>query len=147
MLLEVMVAIIIISVAAVALLKGFFLTLDSVKRVRMNEQAILLARTMMDDLAVEPPGEDDVEGDFSKDARFGEDFAGWKWRLSVEEIELDYEERPQGTLFQDTEVIYQANIEIFFDDGEREESFLRFDTFLMDPDIFTRQAMQENQLF
>jgi type II secretory pathway pseudopilin PulG len=147
MLLEVMVAILIIAVAAVALLKGFFLTLDNVKRVRKNEQAILLARTLMDDLIIEPPGEDDTEGSFGDDPRFGEAFVGWKWSISVEEVDIRYSERPKGTLFQRQEVIYQASVRIFFDHGDRVEDFLRFETFLMDPDIFSQQALQENQLF
>jgi hypothetical protein len=88
-----------------------------------------------------------MEGKFSDDPRFGEAFAGWKWEMEVEEIEVDYDERPQGVLFQETEAIYKANIRILFDNGERDESFLEFDTFLMDPDIFSQQALQENQLF
>jgi len=147
MLLEVMVAIIIIAVAAVALLKGFFLSLDNVNRVRRNEQAILLTRGLMDDLIIEPPAAERQDGRFSDDPRYGEAYAGWLWEIDVEEIEVDYEERPSGVLFQDTEVLYKATIRISLEENDRVEQYVELETFLMDPDIFSPQAIQENQLF
>jgi type II secretory pathway pseudopilin PulG len=143
MLLEVMVAIIIIAVAAVALLKGFFLSLDNVNRVRRNEQAILLTRGLMDDLIIEPPAAERQDGRFSDDPRYGEAYAGWLWEIDVEEIEVDYEERPSGVLFQDTEVLYKATIRISLEENDRVEQYVELETFLMDPDIFSPQAIQE----
>src|SRR5690606_15633716 len=83
-LLEVMVAIVIIGVAMVALMRGFIVSLDSLQRIKQNETAILLARSLMDDLILEPPPEDRLEGKFANDPRFGDAFAGWEWEMEVE---------------------------------------------------------------
>lgn len=147
-LLEVMVAIIIIGTAAVALMRGFFLSLDSIRRIRMNEQSILLARSLMDDLMLEPPDEGRYEGKFWEDPRFGAPFEGWRWYMEVEAIEPNYDERPRASLFQDLEPLYMAQIVIFHEDANgRREDFLSFDTYLIDPDFFTFEALQQNQLF
>ena len=43
-LLEVMVGVVIVGVAMVALLRGFMISLDQIKKLKRNEQASLLAR-------------------------------------------------------------------------------------------------------
>jgi hypothetical protein len=41
-----------------------------------------------------------------------------------------------------------AQIVIFHEDANgRREDFLSFDTYLIDPDFFTFEALQQNQLF
>lgn len=155
MLLEVMVAIVIIGVSVVALFRGFIVTLDSVNRLKQNEQAIFLARTFMDDMILEPPAEGTYEGRFAEDSRFGEDWEGWKWKLRVDRDEPRYQERPKGTLLQDIEEIYTAEVEILFEPvlqsgsrgHAREISFITVQTILMDPELFSQEALQTNQLF
>jgi type II secretory pathway pseudopilin PulG len=145
--LEVMVAIIIIGLAAVALVRGFIVSLDTVSRVRMNEQAILLGRSIMDDMMLEPPSEGEYNGRFADDNRFGEAFAGWEWEMEVETIEPDYDEVPKGNLLQDLEVLYHTKLRINFDNGEEVETYLEMQLFLPDPDFFTDESLQSNQLF
>ncbi len=147
-LLEVMVAMVIIAVGLVALMKGFVLSLDTLKRVKLNEQAILLARTLMDDMIMEPPAEGRYDGEFSLDSRFGEDFKGWFWELDVEAEEPDYEERPPGKLQQDLEAAYIVNIRILHEDAFGEKSaYIDIDTIQLEADIYSIPALQENQIF
>ncbi len=152
-LLEVMVAIVIMAVAMVALIRGFIVSLDSLQRIRHNEVAILLAESLMDDLILEPPAEGTTEGEFSDDSRFGEDFEGWSWELEVEAEEPNYEERPGGRLGQELEQIYFANIKIYyenpnFDRRQRDRTlYVEIDTILLEPDVFSIDSLQANQIF
>lgn len=153
-LLEVMVAIVIVGIAMVALIRGFIISLDTLKKVKMNEQAILLAQSFMDDLVLEPPAEGEYTGAFTDDNRFGEEFEGWRWELEVEAEEPDYEERPSGKLPQDLEHLYIANITIYYEPelkSSRRSSdartYIQLQTILMEPDIFSIPALQGNQLY
>jgi prepilin-type N-terminal cleavage/methylation domain-containing protein len=150
-LLEVMVAIVIIGVAMVALLRGFIVSLDQVKKIRLNEQAILLAKSVMDDLVLELPPEGRHEGSFARDPRFREHFEGWHWRIEVEAREPRYSERPRGSMFQELEHVYYVHLQILKDEGEsrtaRTVRYIDIYTILLEPDIFSSGALQQNQLF
>ena len=150
-LLEVMVGVVIVGVAMVALLRGFMISLDQIKKVKRNEQAILLARSFMDDMILEPPAEGRFEGNFGEDPRWGEKYEDWYWRLQVETDEPDYEERPEGTLFQELETLYYVRLEILKEDtvGSDTRTLQLIDvyTISMEPDIFSPGALQGNQLF
>lgn len=147
-LLEVLVSIVIVGVAMVAMMRGFILSLDTLKKVRMNEQAIYLAKSLLDDLMIEPPDARNYEGEFSDDIRFGEDFEGWFWEIDVTSEEPRYQERPSGRLPQKLEQIYSAEVRVIHEDqnGDR-RTYLTLQTLLMEPDIFSMQSIQANQLF
>lgn len=153
-LLEVMVAIVIVGVAMVALMRGFIISMDSMIKIKMNEEAIYLAESMFDDLILEPPSEGKHEGSFGDDIRFGEKYKDWYWELEVEEEEPDYEERPRGTLLQDLEAMYIARLKIMHEDRfgpgrhDREmRTYLNLQTILMEPDVFSMDSLEGNQLF
>ncbi|MCC6547044.1 type II secretion system protein [Candidatus Sumerlaeota bacterium] len=146
-LLEILVSIVIIAVALVAIMKGFVLSLDSLKRIRMNEKAFVLARSLMDDLILEPPAEGSFEGNFADDPRFGEIYAGWSWSLEVEPEEPDYDERPRGRLTQDLEEVYNAELKIKYQGENESRTYLNISTILIDADVFSQAAIQANQLF
>ncbi|CAN5199347.1 hypothetical protein BH09SUM1_BH09SUM1_24380 [soil metagenome] len=146
-LLEVLIAVVIIGLAVVALMHGFIVSLDSLSRIRKNEIAIELGKSLLDDCVLEPPGEGNYEGKFSDDPRYGEAFKGWHWKLEVEAEEPDYDERPRGTLLQDLEELYPARLEISFEQDGRDETYLELHTILLDPELFSNEALQQNQLF
>lgn len=147
-LLEVLVAIVIVAVAFTALMRGYVLSLDGLRKVRMNEQAIYLAQSFMDDLIVEPPAEERATGSFGDDPRYGEAFKDWSWELRVEADEPDYRERPRGKLSQDLEQIYVAHLRILHTNRHNEtQAYVDVHTILMEPDVFSPQAIEENQLF
>ena len=146
-LLEVMVSLVIVGVSMTALLRGFVMSLDTVKKVRMNEVAIFLAEAFVDDLVLEPPPEGRFDGRFDSDPRFGEAFEGWQWELTVEAEEPRYRERPRGLPFRRIEHEYHARIVIAHRDDFGRTVYLTLDTILMDPDVFSLQSMQANQLF
>lgn len=149
-LLEVMIAIMIVAIALVALVKGFVISLDRLGRLRAEEQALYLARSLMDDLQLNPPPAKTFEGKFSDDSRYGDEFAGWRYKLEIESEEPDYEERPIGKINQDLEQVYYVHLEISKgeDDRAREtRTILNLYTVLMEADIYSVKALQANQLF
>lgn len=146
-LLEVLLSIVIIAVALVAIMKGFIISLDSIKRIRLNEKAIVLGRSLLDDLILEPPDEGRFKGTFASDSRFGPEYEGWSWEMDVEAEEPDYEERPRGRLTQDLEQVYTAQIKIIHESETEKKTYLDLYTILMDPDIYSQTAIQGNQLF
>ncbi|MEO8377545.1 MAG: type II secretion system protein [Candidatus Sumerlaeota bacterium] len=146
-LLEILVAIVIVSIALVAIMKGFVLSLDSLKRIRMNEKAFVLARSLMDDMILEPPDEGTFDGNFTDDPRFGEEYSGWRWSLDVEAEEPDYDERPRGRLTQDLEEVYNARLKIMYDKNNEKKTYINISTILLDSDVFSQAAIQGNQLF
>ena len=105
----------------------------------------------MHDMILEPPAEGRLEGSFEDDPRFGEEFEGWTWEMEVEPDEPDYEERPEGTLFQELETLYYVRLEILKEDtvGSDTRTLQLIDvyTISMEPDIFSPGALQGNQLF
>lgn len=146
-LLEILVSIVIIAVALVAIMKGFVLSLDSLKRIRMNEKALILARSVMDDMILEPPDEGEYSGAFSEDVRFGEEDAGWSWKLEVEPEEPEYDERPRGRMDQDLEQTYNARLQINYEGDNEKRTYVNVSTILIDADVFSQAALQGNQLF
>ncbi len=149
-----MLAMTIIGIGMVALMKGFIQSLDTIKRVKVNEQAMVFAQSLMDDIILEPPADGDYEGCFGDDIRYGEHYKNWYWEIEVEAEEPDYEERPSGRLNQDLEHMYITHIRILREEQD-EESRRRSDkvvyvelyTILMEPDIFSLDCIQQNQLF
>jgi len=147
-LLEVLVAVVIVGIAMVALVRGFIVALDSFKKIRRNEIAIALAKSLLDDMILEPPEKGRLRGRFSEDPRFGEAFDGWLWELDVESDEPNYEEKPRGALAQDLEEVYTARLTISYTEARNDEKvYLDVYTNLAMPDLFSADAIQKNQLF
>lgn len=161
-LLEVMLSIMIIGVTFVAILRGFIVAYDTLGKVRMNETAILLARSVMDDMILEPFSSGDYEGRFADDERFGDDFAGWYWEVQVENEEPRYSVRSEGRLLSDLEELYFARVIILYDSMDDPRSravgrrrarvdtrqvYVDIHTILMEPDIFSLRTIERNQLY
>lgn len=147
-LLEVLVALVIVAVAMTGLLRGFVLALDTVKKIHQNETAILLGKSMMDDLVIEPAAEGDYEIDLGEDPRYGEDFDGWSIELEIVADEPDYKLRPPGKMLQELEAVYIVErLSIYFEDDFGRREVLRLHTILLEPDLFSQAAIQQNQLF
>ncbi len=123
------------------------MALDSIKKIQLNEKAMLLAESAMDDLMVEPPAEGDYDGRFSEDPRYGKAFEDWLYEIEIEAEEPDYQERPRGKMAQDLEYIYHVRLKIIYDDDDEEKTVLDLRTILMEPDIFSEDAIQANQMF
>ena len=158
-LLEVLISVVIIGVSVVALMKGLLISMDTLRKVRMNETAIYLARSVMDDFQIEPPADGDYEGHFADDDRYGEAFNGWYWELQVEADEPDYDKAPRGRMLSGIELLYYTRLIISYDpEAENTTSrrrsrgadrlvYIDIQTILMEPDVFSLQAIERNQLF
>lgn len=146
-LLEVTLAIVILAVVMTALLRGFLIAMYSVKRIEVTAVATQLAESLMEDYELEPPVRGRADGEFADDQRFGEEFANFQWRREVEIVEAEYDDIPRNPL-REPEPLYKMNLQIWYDDG-RNDPFLpiQINTYLMRPEIFSRQATLSNQLF
>lgn len=149
MLLEVLIAVVIIGIAFVAILKGFASSLQTMSNVRLNEQAIYLAETLLDDLEVEPPAEGIYEGSFADDeVRFGETFKDFSYRIEVEEVVPRYREKAEGKPRQDLEPFHQVLLKVIHRDRRgRDRALVTLHTILMEPTLFSDQSLQSNQVF
>lgn len=150
-LLEVMVALVFMAVALVALLRGFTVSLDSLKKIRLNEEAIVLAKSILQDMELEPPAleNETYEGEFADDPRFGEDYEDWRWEMEVELEDVDYDVDPEGNVRRDLEPILIADLRIFYQSDVMKDEYLpiQVTTILPTPDVFSIRSIQENQLF
>ncbi|MCB2154238.1 type II secretion system GspH family protein [bacterium] len=146
-LLEVMLALVILSVAMTALLRGFILSIHTIRENNIVATATLLAETLMEDYELEPPVEGQDEGFFTDDERFGEDFKNYAWEREVEESDVDYSDAPRVEL-QDPEPIYEMKLQIIYDDGENRRFVpIAIDTYLLETQLFSDKALEKNQLF
>ncbi|MDX2175794.1 MAG: type II secretion system protein [Candidatus Sumerlaeia bacterium] len=148
-LLEVLVAVVIMAVAFVGILKGFGVALHTMSQIRVNEQAMYLGQTLMDDLELEPPDAGSYEGRFTDDpARFGDEFASFGYRIEVDEEKPRYKEDPKGKPLQDLETFYRVDIAITHTDKrDRERTVLTLNTIVIEATLFSDQSLQSNQVF
>lgn len=146
-LLEVLVALVILSVTMAALLRGFMVAMSSIKANRVQANATLLMQSLLEDYEIEPPAEGRAEGTFAEDPRFGEEFEHFSWYRDVDEVRVRYRDVPRRTL-QEPEPLYLMYLEIRHDDGRGRESVpMRTVTYLMESQLFTDQSIAVNQLF
>lgn len=153
-LLEVMVAVLILGIAMVALMRGFFMSLDQISRIRRAETGILLSKSMLDDLMLVPAEEGRFNGKFTDDPRYGEAYEGWAWEVEIEAAEPRYDERPKGNITQSLENYYLTQIRIYqqIEGGtsrNRQERVLvnELHTILVEADVFALPAIQGNHFY
>lgn len=146
-LLEVLVALVILGVTFVAVLRGFTIALDTLRRNETLERAMYLADSIMDDFILEPPGEDPVRGEFSEDPRFGEEYADFSFEAEFEEEDVDYSEKPTGKPRQDFESIIRIDLRIIHKTKQGPRTVVRLTTYALEPTLYSPDALQTNQLF
>lgn len=148
-LLEVMVAVMILGIAMVALMKGLTLSIDQMKKINEQEAGILLAKSMLNDLTLEPNKEGRYQGSFEDDPRFA-DYEGWTWKVRIEAHEPDYDEIPrEASSGTEVEYYYLAEIEIFRNETDRndgERLIVTLNTILLEADILDANSIVKNQL-
>ena len=138
----------ILSIALVGLLRGFIVSMEAMRDIRITTTASLLAESLLEDYELEPPLEGSEDGSFLDDSRFGEPFVDYRWEREVEEIEPDYDEIPRSPL-QDEEPIYRMDLRIIYDSEQLRDPVvpIQITTYLMQPQIFSDDAVRSNQLF
>lgn len=146
-LLEVTLAMMILSVVMLVSLRGFITSIGAIRELRLSMTATLLAESLLDDFELEPPSRGRGEGSFGDDERFGEPFENFTYTYTVDVIQNRYDGIPRR-LFQDPEPLYEMTLEIWYDDG-RFRRFRPFQTktYLLDTQLFSDEAIVENQLF
>ncbi len=145
-LLEVTLSLLILSVTMGAALRGYVLGMNAIRENRILSVATIMAETLLDDLEIEPPVPGRTNGSFEQDPRFGEAFKDWSWERKVETEEIRYKERSRNPL-QDPEPLYTMELIIRYDDGRRHRTPLIINTYLLGAQVFSENAIQQNQLF
>ncbi len=146
-LLEVLISMMILAISMTAILRGFMIAMSTVRDNQQIEVASLLAQSLLDDFELEPPKKGKMDGSFLDDERFGEPFKDYSWEIDVEEERVTYDEIPKDPL-QELEPLYNMELKIIFDDGRYKRSVpLVINTRIMDVQLFSQTAIQNNQLF
>lgn len=147
-LLEVLVAVVIMGIAFAAILRGFVLALGTVAELRTHEQAILLSKGLLQDFELEPPAKGRIEGSFADDERYGPEFAEFTFEAVIEEEDIRYRERRKGSVRSELEPVYVLDLRILHTPSRKpRRSILHLRTVLLEPTVFSQQALQSNQLF
>jgi hypothetical protein len=146
-LIEVLVAMVLLAISMTAILRGFIIALSTIRENRLQETAMLLAQSLLDDYEIEPPTEGRQDGAFREDLRFAEGFENFYWERRVEEVDVDYDEIPKSPL-QKFEPLYEMELRIIYDDGRfKKYTPLVLNTMLLDVQLFSSRSIQENQLY
>jgi type II secretory pathway pseudopilin PulG len=146
-LLEVILSLMILSIVLTTLLRGFVIALGVIRETRIVSTATLLAESLLEDYELEPPLPGSRDGLFSDDPRFGSAFAAYRWERRVDEVSIRYARVPRNPL-QEPEPLYRLELSIVYDDGRhRRFTPMRLTTYLLDTELFSDEALQENQLF
>ena len=148
-LLEVLLSVVIAGVTLTAVLDAFITVLGTMRDKQTILTASLLAESLMAEYQIEPPEEGDEDGWFADDPRYGEEFERFSWRRDVESFEPDYDDVP-SELLQELEHVYEMELTIYYHYDRRRDARwapVRLTTYIVEPTIFTEDAMFQNQLF
>jgi hypothetical protein len=147
-LLEVMLSLVILSVTLVGVMRGFVMGLNGIRETKINLQAIQLAESMLADFELEPPASDSDEGNFADDPRYGEAFENFRWEYRVEELDQRYRGETRD-IDRDLEPLMLLELSIIYDNPDQRREFVpvRVETYLPELQIFSRDAIERNQLF
>ncbi|MEQ8820045.1 MAG: prepilin-type N-terminal cleavage/methylation domain-containing protein [Sumerlaeia bacterium] len=150
-LLEVMIALVILAMTLVALLRGFALALGTVRSNNATATASFLAASLMEDYELEPPLRDQ-DGKFSEDPRFGEAFENYGYEVTIEEEDVRYRDEDREPL-RELDPMYKMTLKIRYTPGEDgydqsdSKVLIAVDSYLVETQLFSKEAMQQNQLF
>ncbi len=146
-LLEVMLALLILAVAMTAILRGFIMSLGTIRENTIMMKSSLLVETLLDDYELEPPVDGRADGSFADDKRFGPEWKSYFWERDVEEEDVDYDGFASDPL-QEREPILFMTLRIVYDDGQyRRFVPIEVETALLPSEVFTRESLQSSQLF
>lgn len=141
-LLEVIVSLVILSLTIATFMRSFAVSLGSIKKSEIVNQAMFFAHRLLDEYEVEPPELDESEGDF------GEEYPYFSWTTSVEDVKVDYEDIPLEDVVDQFDDLTKITISVYYDDG-RLRKFLacQVTTYLTGLEIFSHECKKENRLY
>jgi len=143
LLLEVIISLIIISVAITSVLRCFSVAMRGTRNAEIATTASLLANQLMQEFEILLPENDQAEGDFSEDG-----FPNYYWQASVEEIVLDYPDMTLEANIDDFKTLYELTIDVFYDDQRRRTyRACHLVTYVTGLEKFTHVSKQENRLY
>ena len=117
-LLEVMVAMVIISIALLAVLGSQSQSISLASEARFSTTSALLAQSKMAEIEAMNP--DDL---ISDSGEFGEDYPGYRWEMTVEDVNLD---EPENV----SDYLKQINLIVSWGENEKLRYHLRLYRFL-----------------
>ncbi len=147
-LLEVMVAVVILGIAAAVSMRSFMLSMHATRELEISMRAGLLAQAMMESWDLAPPAEGKTEGSFGEDPNYGKDYAFYFYKMEVEDDEVDYDDVSEEGIQREFVLLKKVHLEIYYDDQKNRQSRpLDIYTSVLGLDPISPQARQANQLF
>ena len=147
-LLEVMVTVVILGVAAAAFMRTFLTNMHAARKMEIALRASLLAQATLERYELFPPLEGEYEGAFAEDPDFGPLYENYFWFSEIERVSIDYEEVELEGLGRDLVDLTQVHLKIIYDDGKnRRYTPVDRTTFLLEFDPFSNKARSANLLF
>lgn len=143
-LLEVLVALVIISIGATAVLRSLQQSLKAARQAEIINRAALLAESLVEEIQINPP----LEGKY--DGGFGEDAPDYRYELVVEEEKLRYRGSQRKADEDDFRPVKMAHIEIFLDrpdQDERSARIIKIDSAILGMQKFSGAALNHYQLY
>lgn len=148
-LLEVLLATVIAGATLIAALTAFIRVMGAVRDKEVMFRATLIAESIMAEFEIEPPPNGLLVRDLGDDPRWGPEFASYTIHARVRSFEPRYREDRRNTL-QDLEHIHEVELIVHHEyDRRRRRAWapVRATTYLVEPTIFTDDALFRNQLF
>lgn len=141
-LLEVVVCLIILSVAISAFLRSFSVSIKTIRNAEIVTQASVLAQQLMDEFEIVPPLEALTENEF------GEEHPNFYYVVESEILEPDYEGLALEEDIEEFQTLQQVSISIYYDDGQtRKFRPIKLTCYLTGLEKFSYACKRENQLY
>jgi type II secretory pathway pseudopilin PulG len=159
-LLEVIISMMIISIAIAALLRSFTVSLASARKTQIVTTACLLAQQILEEYEVVPPQGDHDEGKFDSpdsDEAWEVDgsaynkrnpFRFYYWTVDVVEEEIDYPDVSFEGEIEEFENLLKLIVTIRYDDGRLKKfTPVKIETYLTTAEKFTYSSKKDNNLY
>lgn len=106
-LLEVILAVVIISVSFTALLRSFIISMNAIRRNDVITQGCILAEGLMQELEVDPPTSRKTNGNFEADG-----FPQYTYEINLTEDKPNYRNMPKGVKLDAPVMIRTVSVDI-----------------------------------
>jgi len=147
-LLEVMVAVVILGIAAAVSMRSVMLSMHATRELEISMRASLLAQAMMESWDLAPPVEGKTDGSFGEDPNYGKEYAFYFYKMEVEEKKVEYDDVSEEGTKREFVPLKKVHLEIIYDDQKnRQYRPLDIYTSVLGLDPVSPQSRQANQLF
>jgi prepilin-type N-terminal cleavage/methylation domain-containing protein len=139
-LVEVLLALTILGIAAMAFMESFTLSLEAARRMEIITQSEFFARQLLDEWEIFPPAEGESEGGF------GDTYRNYFYTVDVQYIDPGDDYDRDLEIPDDVEQLFalrMVHLEVYYDDGRHEPiKAIALDTAIVGAEKFSVQSKQ-----